>query len=130
MCTADPSALGFSAADFNVANEMANFFGQMEKTANGNPSKVAVFFSDHPSPAGRQARVRQEASLIGNVRRTSNVGSLPLAQSDLHRMSPAPSMAQLASNTGTGTGASGSSSTIPVTQPASAYRLYRQRQHR
>ena len=109
-------------------NEMANFFGQMEKTANGNPSKVAVFFSDHPSPAGRQARVRQEASLIGNVRRTSNVGSLPLAQSDLHRMSPAPSMAQLASNTGTGTGASGSSSTIPVTQPASAYRLYRHRQ--
>src|SRR6185369_13593668 len=70
----------------------------------------------------------QEASLIGSVRRTSNVGSLQLAQSDLHRLSPAPSMAQLASNTGTGTGASGSSSTTPVAQPASSYRLYRQRQ--
>jgi Zn-dependent protease with chaperone function len=109
-------------------NEMANFFRQMQQTASGNPSKVAVFFSDHPSPAGREARVRQEAALIGAVHRTSNVGSLALAQSDLHRLSPAPSMAQLASNAGAGSGASSSSSTIPLAQPASSYRLYRQRQ--
>lgn len=104
-------------------NEMANFFTHMEQTASSNPSKVAVFLSDHPAPADREARVRQEARLIGGVRGSSNIGSLAMAQSELRSLGTAPTMAQLASRTTT----SGSSPTASVPQPASSYRLYRQR---
>ena len=104
-------------------NEMANFFTHMEQTANGNPSKVAVFLSDHPAPADREARVRQEARLIGGVRRGTSPGSFALAQSELRSMGPALSMAQVASRTTTG----GTGSTASVPEPATSYRLFRQR---
>lgn len=105
-------------------NEMASFFTHMEQTASSNPSKVAVFLSDHPAPADRESRVRQEARLIGGVRSTSNVGSLAVAQSELRGMGAAPTMAQVASRTTSG-GSTASAPTTPA--PASSYRLYRQR---
>jgi beta-barrel assembly-enhancing protease len=106
-------------------NEMANFFTHMEETARGNPSKVAVFLSDHPAPADREARVRQEARLIGGVRPGSSVGSIAMVQSELRQLGPASSMAQMASRTTTTTSSGGATASVP--QPASSYRLFRQR---
>lgn len=75
--------------------EMANFFQLMRQQAGREPSKVARFFSDHPSPADREARVRSEARLLA-VRRTSPVGGLGTAQAELRQLPPARKMSQVA----------------------------------
>jgi hypothetical protein len=77
--------------------EMARFFETMRQQAGSDPGKVAKFLSDHPAPVDREARVRQEASLLGPVRAASPVGSIASLQKGLGRLSPAPSMGQLAS---------------------------------
>lgn len=76
--------------------EMARFFETLRKQANGDPGKVAVFLSNHPAPVDREARVRQEANLLGPARSTSSVGSVAAIQNELGRLSPAPRMGQLA----------------------------------
>src|SRR5205085_8762901 len=54
--------------------EMANFFEVLRHEQGGNGGSAAQFFSDHPSPANREARIQQEARAIGapTVRRTSD----------------------------------------------------------
>jgi len=76
--------------------EMARFFETLRQQAGGDPGKVATFLSNHPSPVNREARVRQEASLLGAVRPASPVGNIAALQQDLGRLSPAPTMGQLA----------------------------------
>jgi predicted Zn-dependent protease len=56
--------------------EMAHFFSFMGQQTGGNPSAVATFLSDHPAPANREARVRQEAALLGPPHPTALVGNL------------------------------------------------------
>jgi predicted Zn-dependent protease len=75
--------------------EMANFFQLMRQQAGREPSTVARFFSDHPSPADREARVRDEARLLA-VRRTTPVGGLRTAQAELRQLPPARKMSQIA----------------------------------
>lgn len=75
-------------------NEMADFFAWMRQQQGSNPSRVAMFLSDHPAPANREARVRQEARLIGAVHRSNTIGGLASAQAQLRAMPPARSMAQ------------------------------------
>jgi beta-barrel assembly-enhancing protease len=105
-------------------NEMASFFSRMQRMPGGNPGKVAVFLSNHPAPADREARVRREANLIGAVRSGPTQGSIASVQSQLRGMSAAPTLAQVASGGATTTrGAVGSSATRSPT----AYRLYRHR---
>jgi beta-barrel assembly-enhancing protease len=103
---------------------MASMFTMLKQQQGREPGKVAQFFSDHPSPANREARVRQEAKLMGSVRTTSPVGNLASVQSDLRRMPRARSMGELAR---TGTAAGSQPSQGAIAQPSSRMRTFRQR---
>lgn len=103
---------------------MASMFTMLKAQQGREPGKVAQFFSDHPSPANREARVRQEAKLMGSVRTSSPVGNLASVQSDLRRMPRARSMGELAR---TGTAAGSQPSQGAVAQPSTRMRTFRQR---
>lgn len=107
--------------------EMATFFAYLGQQAGGNPGKVARFLSDHPAPADREARVRQEANLLKATRRTAPIGSLAAVQTRLRRLAPAPTSTQLAGTTtpsGTSTGTAAGTS---IEAPSARYRLFEQR---
>jgi predicted Zn-dependent protease len=76
--------------------DMARFFQYLKTLAGREPSKLERFFSDHPSPSDREARIRKEVALLGPTRRTPVVGGLSNVQASLRRMQPAP-MLQTAS---------------------------------
>jgi predicted Zn-dependent protease len=75
--------------------EMASFFHFMAQQAASNPSKVATFFSDHPSPANREAHILTEARGIP-VARVPAVGGLASSQLALRRLPPAPGTTAMA----------------------------------
>src|SRR5438477_3102748 len=77
--------------------EMANFFQVLEKEGGKQGGSAAQFFSDHPSPANREARIQQEARLIGatGVRRAGNDPEFARVQADLRGMGQAPTMADI-----------------------------------
>lgn len=109
--------------------EMAHFFAFLAQKAGSEPSKVARFLSDHPAPADREARVRQEANLIGVVARKAPVGSLASVQTRLRRYPAARTSAQLAANPSP----SGGSTTpngagLSIEAPSTRYRVFLQRQ--
>ena len=76
--------------------EMANFF-ELLKQQSGSGGGASQFFSDHPAPANRQARIQQEAKAIGatNVRRASGDGEFARVQANLRGMGTAPTMAEI-----------------------------------
>jgi beta-barrel assembly-enhancing protease len=76
--------------------EMATFFGYLAQQAGGDPSKFATFMSDHPAPADREARVRQEAALLRPVHLLATTGNLPSIQRQLGSLTAALTTAQLA----------------------------------
>ena len=47
---------------------MATMFEQLRAEQGRNPSKLETFFSSHPSPANREARIRQLAASLGGGR--------------------------------------------------------------
>ena len=118
-------------------NRMASMFAMLRREQGRDPSKLQSFFSDHPSPANREARVTQEARLLGPVRTTAPVGGLETAQADLRRMPRAQTMGQIvqaASGSGqtTGSGQTAGSGQVPsqqggVERPSTRFRTYRQR---
>lgn len=75
---------------------MADFFQVLRSQQRSNPSGLAQFFSDHPAPADREARIRQEAQRIGAVRSSQEVGGFAQVQSQLRGMGRAPSMQDIA----------------------------------
>src|SRR5438552_6753713 len=77
--------------------EMANFLPIREKQDGHNPGTVAQFLSDHPAPANREARIRQEAQALGvtSVRQASSSAESARGQADLRGMGNAPSMADI-----------------------------------
>ena len=75
--------------------EMASFFETLRREAGRDPSKVEVFFNDHPAPVNRAARIRQEAVLIHAERRAPPAGDLRYVQSLLRRLPRAPSLSQV-----------------------------------
>jgi beta-barrel assembly-enhancing protease len=77
--------------------DMARFFQYLRSLAGKEPSKIQRFFSDHPSPGDREARIRQEVALLGKTRKTSPVGGLATIQGTLRRLPPARSLQQVAS---------------------------------
>ena len=79
-------------------NEMARFFERMRAKQGRDPGKVAQFFSDHPSPANRVTRVRQEARML-NTNGRAQVGGLASAQRELNSLAAAPTLAQLTRST-------------------------------
>ena len=116
---------------------MASMFAMLRQKQGREPSKLANFFASHPSPANREARVTQEARLMGQVRTTSPVGGLETAQGELRRLRPAPTMGQIAqaaqgSGSGSGSGQPTVAGGVPsqqgsIERPSTRMRTYRQR---
>ena len=77
--------------------EMASFFDLLRDQARHDPGRLQQFFSDHPAPADRAARIRREAEALDvSGRRTASVGGFEEIQSLLRGRGPAPSMGRLA----------------------------------
>lgn len=104
--------------------DMARFFETLRQEAGGNPGKLAQFFSDHPAPANRAERVRREASLLGPVRGTAPAGDIELARSELRRMPPARTMAQVAKGQTPAT--TSGTAEASIERPSSQVRTFRQ----
>ena len=125
--------------------EMANFFELLRKESGNQGGGAAQFFSDHPAPANRQARIQQEVKLIGatNVRRAADGGEFARVQANLRGMGTAPTMAEIAKGGGrTSSGSSYPSGRTPqgrqtgsvrqtgavrIDTPSTRYTDYRQR---
>lgn len=112
---------------------MATMFQLLNAQQGREPGKLAQFFSDHPNPANREARVRQEARSLGGRGSLQVVGGLDSVKSRLRGMGAAPSMAQIARGAapsqGSGYPSSGSStaSVGRIEAPSSRMRTFRQR---
>ena len=76
------AAAGYDPAD------MVAFFEILANEQDRNPSKVEQFFSDHPAPANRAARINEEITLL-TVKPTRSVGGFEQAKSKLTGMRPA-----------------------------------------
>ncbi len=75
--------------------DMVTFFKMLEDEQQREPSKVEQFFSSHPTPGDRAARVREEVKML-KVRPTDPVGGFAKINSRLRKMAPAKSMQELA----------------------------------
>jgi len=75
---------------------MASMFETLRQQAGRDPGKFEQFFSSHPAPKDRAARIQKEAKLIGSVNRRGSVGNFDQVQARLEAMPPAQSMQQLA----------------------------------
>lgn len=112
--------------------DMVRFFETLRQQAGSDPGQVAQFLSDHPAPVDREARVRQEAGLLGPLHAASPVGSMAALQTQLRRLPPAPTTGQLAGTqtptapqpAPTAVGKAG----ISLEQPSASLRTFRQRQ--
>jgi len=82
---------------------MARMFQTLREQAGRDPSKIEQFFSSHPAPADRAARIQKEAQLIGRYDSRSPVGDFGRIRSRLNRMAKAPSMNELAKSQPAGT---------------------------
>ena len=105
--------------------EMANFFGLLGQKSGSDPGKVARFMSDHPAPADREARVRQEARLLGAVPRIAPIGSLAAVQTRLRHAPAALAAAQLAP---AGGAPASNGTALGIEAPSTRYRVFRQPQ--
>jgi len=76
-------------------NDMVDFFELLRTKAARDPGKVEQFFSSHPAPKDRAARIRREAKML-NVRETQPVGGFEQAKAELKRMPAAQSLQQIA----------------------------------
>ncbi len=112
---------------------MATMFQLLQSQQARQPGRVAQFFSDHPNPQNREARVREEARLLRARGSTSVVGGLERLQGELRRMPRAGTMSQIAQAAQTGqapgypSGSAGSGAVVRIEQPSTRMRLFRQR---
>jgi hypothetical protein len=97
---------------------MVTMFQLLRAQQSRDPGKVAQFFSDHPNPQNREARVRQEAQLLKARGSTTVVGGLESVQAQLRRMPRAGTMSQIAQATQGGSG-QGPGSSYPSSYPSS-----------
>jgi predicted Zn-dependent protease len=70
--------------------DMADFFDKLARMSRREPSRLEQFFSSHPAPSGRAARIRQEARLIGGGGRSQVVGGFEDVQAELRDRPRAP----------------------------------------
>ena len=102
--------------------DMVNFFELLRSKSSKDPGKLAQFFSSHPAPKDRAARIRQEAKML-DVRETQPVGGFTQARNELRSLPAAPSMQQIAQGRTTTSGG-GSVSQASIEPPSSGYRSY------
>ena len=105
--------------------DMVDFFEILRSQASRDPSKVEQFFSDHPAPKDRAARIRKEMKML-TIRPTQPVGGFQQARAELLGMPKAPSMQQIAQGKTTGDGRIVGTSIDP---PSATFRSFEQRAH-
>ncbi|HET9328305.1 MAG TPA: M48 family metallopeptidase [Candidatus Eisenbacteria bacterium] len=107
--------------------EMAHFFNYLSRQAGGNPGRFAVFLSNHPAPSNREARVQQEARLLGRPASTAQIGDLAMVQSRSRRLPRAPTMAQLAQGQAAGAASlPAGTAGLSIERPSSTFRTVQQ----
>ncbi|MEO8189000.1 MAG: M48 family metallopeptidase [Acidobacteriota bacterium] len=112
------------------ANEMASMFELLRKQAGRDPGRLERFLSDHPAPADREARVRQEAARLGRPGPAHPVGDIVAVKTSLRAQSPPVSMKQLAQGTTGGNAPAGrapSRGEIRIEAPSASFRTFQQR---
>ncbi len=119
------AASGYDPAD------MADFFAILAKEQGRNPGKVAQFFSSHPAPANRAARINEEIALL-RVNPIRPIGGFAQVKAELERMRPAASMQQIAAGQSAPTSAPRSGKDRPVPEikvvgPSSEFSVFAQR---
>ena len=70
--------------------EMAHFFEKLREESGKDPSRLERFFSDHPAPVERVARVEEEVHLMGTIHATRPVGGFSRVQRRLKALPPPP----------------------------------------
>jgi Peptidase family M48 len=105
---------------------MARFFEKLRKELGRDPSKMEQFFSDHPAPADRAARVKREIVLLRSTQRSQPVGAFEELKATLHRLPPAPSGQQLAQRQSPQETRAGRPGEISLDPPSSRFREFRQ----
>ncbi len=110
---------------------MADFFETLRRESGKDPGKMEQFFSSHPAPKNRAARVREEIEELGRRRRKAPVSGFDEVQNILRSLPKAPSPKKQA--------ASGSSTPPPrdeggqrpaqvrIDRPSNRLRLFEQR---
>jgi Zn-dependent protease with chaperone function len=105
--------------------EMVSFFELLNSQERG---RSVEFLSDHPNPANRANRVRQEAQALGAVRRAStSTGEFQDVQRRIGGLGAAPSMQQIARGQAPGARRTSRVGRVQVEAPSARYRQYRQR---
>ena len=75
--------------------DMVAFFDILANMQDHDPGRVEQFFSSHPSPSNRSARITEEIKML-TVSTIRPVGGFAQVKSELARMRPAASMQQIA----------------------------------
>ena len=114
---ADITGAQMMAAAGYDPGDMVDFFQVLGAEQSRNPSKVQQFFSSHPAPADRAARIEEEIAAL-TVKQGKPVGGFAQVKSDLARMRPAASMAQITK----GQAASVPAASVPAPRSGSAGR--------
>ena len=102
---------------------MADFF-ELLRQKEGSSGSVATFFSDHPAPADREARIRQIASTLPHP--PARIGGLAAVQAELRGMpaAPASQLAQAQRSPGQTAQRSGRTATVQVPAPSSQFKTF------
>ncbi|HYV20875.1 MAG TPA: M48 family metallopeptidase [Verrucomicrobiae bacterium] len=115
--------------------DMVSFFEMLNAQQKKEPGKVARFFSSHPPPADRAARIRDEMREL-SVRPTAPVGGFRQARAELQGLPAAKSMQEIAQATpsptpgpapDSTTGRRGGVTEVRVERPSATYRTFEQR---
>ena len=77
---------------------MADFFETLRRESGKDPGKLEQFFSSHPAPKNRVARVREEIQQLGRGRKKAPVGGFDEVQTILRLLPKAPSPKRQASS--------------------------------
>ncbi len=106
---------------------MASFFELLRGEQGRDPGKVERFFSSHPPPADREARIREQARSL-RLAGAKDVGGFDRMRADLRRLSPASSRAaQLADPPRPQDPRSRGAYDVEVAPPSSRFQRFAQR---
>jgi hypothetical protein len=106
---------------------MASFFDQLNRERQREPGRVEQFFSSHPAPSNRAARIRSEAERLGPVDRPAEVGGYAAAKAAL-RGQPAAARRTARLSPGLEPEERGGRATLPrIETPSARLRTFRQR---
>lgn len=105
---------------------MATMFAMLRAEQGRNPGKLERFFSSHPPPADREARIRTIASSLGSRGSLQVVGGFPTIQSRLGGLAVAGTVNQPTHTTSTGTVVRPNETvTLNIPAPSSTFSRFR-----